>query len=52
MTPREAANDYARRFAIALAPEAPERADCSKGLLSVEMNRALVGCQDNATEIV
>jgi hypothetical protein len=34
--------------AIALAPEAPERADCSKGLLSVEMNRALVGCQDNA----
>lgn len=38
--------------AIALAPEAPERADCSKGLLSVEMNRALVGCQDNATEIV
>lgn len=36
---------------IALAPEAPERADCSKGILTLEMNRALVGCQDNATEI-
>lgn len=38
--------------AIIINAEAQDRADCSKGLLTVEMNRALVGCQDNATEII